>query len=407
MSYAGTNRGGTSAILAAEKLLRDRASERPELSPAQLYATIPGIIDQVMGEGGLYSPTTGASAMLQAGGDTAEAVHLMRSHRSTLPRLAHSEPIDPDEMVINRRVIPAHRRPDGPQLLGATFDYTPRLITDDPAGDPLGLDPEELLAGQPVPDLSGYEDRPPQRFTEWLRERNLLSEVPDHDDPEPYDLTLHPISLPAERSALLSAMSIAETGALVNAWYRGVTGPDGHTDEHITLGDVRYGELEVSVAHPHTGRAVAVGMLAATDAEVVAHLDQRGEDTSKFDAGYGFAFGHNERKAIAMGAMNLAWTREGDTPEGVAMEQVLMHTTDGLAANGFLEHLKLPHYVTFRSQIERAEASARINAERERARRERAAGHAPGDTAAAPRDTTPAAAPLTTNPHPGSDREEN
>lgn len=364
MSYAGTNRGGTSAILAAEKLNRDRARHRPELSPAQLYATIPGIIDQVMGEGGLFSPGTGASAMLQAAGDTAEAVHLLRSHRSTLPRLAFTEPIDPDDMVLNRRVIPAHRRPDGPQLLGATFDYSPRLIADNSDGDPLGLDPEELLAGQPVPDLSGYEDRPPQRFTEWLRDRNLLTDVAAHDDPEPYDLTLNPISLPAERSALLSAMSIAETGALVNAWYRGVTGPDGHTDEHITLGDVRYGDLDVSVTHPHTGNPVTVGTLAATDAEAVAHLDQRGEDTSKFDAGYGFAFGHNERKAIAMAAMNLAWTREGETPEGIAMEQVLMHTTDGLAANGFLEHLKLPHYVTFRSQIERAEASARINAAR-------------------------------------------
>jgi alpha-D-ribose 1-methylphosphonate 5-triphosphate synthase subunit PhnI len=28
-------------------------------------------------------------------------------------------------------------------------------------------------------------------------------------------------------------------------------------------------------------------------------------------------------------------------------------TTDGLDASGFLEHLKLPHYVTFRSMTER------------------------------------------------------
>jgi alpha-D-ribose 1-methylphosphonate 5-triphosphate synthase subunit PhnI len=28
-------------------------------------------------------------------------------------------------------------------------------------------------------------------------------------------------------------------------------------------------------------------------------------------------------------------------------------TTDGLDASGFLEHLKLPHYVTFRSMMER------------------------------------------------------
>jgi len=366
MSYAGTNRGGTSAILAAEALIRKRARGVSNFSPGDLYNMIPGIIDQVMGEGGLFAPALGASAMLQAAGDTAEAVHLLRSHRSTLPRLAVSEPIDPDTMVLNRRVIPAHRKPDGPQLLGATFDYSPRLIASRPDEDPLRLDSDALLAGQPVPDLSGYEDRPPQRFTEWLRERDLLAAPKDHSDPEPYDLTLHPISLPAERSALLAAMSIAETGALVNSWYRGVTGPDGHTEEAVTLGDVRYGDLEVFVSHPHTREPVGIGLLPATDAEVVAHLDQRGEDTSTFDSGYGFAFGHNERKAIAMGAMDLTRTRAGDTPEGRGLEQVLMHTTDGLAANGFLEHLKLPHYVTFRSQIERAEASSKINAERSR-----------------------------------------
>ncbi|MDH5278295.1 MAG: carbon-phosphorus lyase complex subunit PhnI, partial [Actinomycetota bacterium] len=30
------------------------------------------------------------------------------------------------------------------------------------------------------------------------------------------------------------------------------------------------------------------------------------------------------------------------------LEQSILLTTDGLDASGFLEHLKLPHYVTFR-----------------------------------------------------------
>lgn len=353
MSYAGTNKGGTSAILAAEELLHERSSANANIAASEVYAAIPELVDQIMGEGGLWDPELASRAVLQAAGDTAEAVHLLRSHRSTLPRLAFTEPVDPDTMQLCRRVIPAHRNPDGPQLLGATFDYSPRLIAEH-GGDPLGVDPEQLLAGQDMPDTSGYEDRPVQRFSAWLRERDLLTDHSGHDDPEPYDLTLHPISLPAERSALLSAMSIADTGALVNSWYRGVTGPDGHTDESITLGDVRYGHLGIDVAHPHTGESVTVGEIQATDCEAMAHLDQRGEDTSRFDAGYGFTFGHNERKAIAMSAMDLAVTRHDDSD----LEQVLMHTTDGLAANGFLEHLKLPHYVTFRSQVERAEAVA-------------------------------------------------
>ena len=36
-----------------------------------------------------------------------------------------------------------------------------------------------------------------------------------------------------------------------------------------------------------------------------------------------------------------------------ALEQSVLMTTDGLDASGFLEHLKLPHYVTFRSMVDR------------------------------------------------------
>ena len=38
------------------------------------------------------------------------------------------------------------------------------------------------------------------------------------------------------------------------------------------------------------------------------------------------------------------------------LEQLLLLTTDGLDSGGFLEHLKLPHYVTFRSMVERKQA---------------------------------------------------
>jgi alpha-D-ribose 1-methylphosphonate 5-triphosphate synthase subunit PhnI len=69
------------------------------------------------------------------------------------------------------------------------------------------------------------------------------------------------------------------------------------------------------------------------------------------------ALGQNERKTIATACMDLAAHRFKGTPEGRSLEQILLHTTDGLASCGFLEHLKLPHYVTFRSQLDRAVAS--------------------------------------------------
>jgi alpha-D-ribose 1-methylphosphonate 5-triphosphate synthase subunit PhnI len=64
-------------------------------------------------------------------------------------------------------------------------------------------------------------------------------------------------------------------------------------------------------------------------------------------------FGHNERKAIAMANLDIANRRFGRSGP---LEQLLLLTTDGLEAGGFLEHLKLPHYVTFRSMVERKQA---------------------------------------------------
>jgi alpha-D-ribose 1-methylphosphonate 5-triphosphate synthase subunit PhnI len=69
-----------------------------------------------------------------------------------------------------------------------------------------------------------------------------------------------------------------------------------------------------------------------------------------FEVGYGLCFGHNERKAIAMANLDIACDRDGGRS---ALEQSVLLTTDGLDAAGFLEHLKLPHYVTFRSMVER------------------------------------------------------
>src|SRR5699024_439013 len=106
--------------------------------------------------------------------------------------------------------------------------------------------------------------------------------------------------LPAPRSALMSAMSMAETGGIVSQWYRSILGPDGYADEKITLGEVRHARTTVRVRHPHTGEPVGIGRLEFSECEAIAHLDTRGEDSSTFDVGYGMAVGHNERKAIAM-----------------------------------------------------------------------------------------------------------
>jgi alpha-D-ribose 1-methylphosphonate 5-triphosphate synthase subunit PhnI len=143
-------------------------------------------------------------------------------------------------------------------------------------------------------------------------------------------------------------MARAETGALTGLWYRSIRGRDGAIHE-VTLGELRHGRLPVSVIHPLTKNPVSIGDVRVTEAEAIEDLDGASEDRTRLDVGYGLCFGHNERKAIAMSNLDIACRRSPDDE----LEQVLLLTTDGLDSSGFLEHLKLPHYVTFRSIVDR------------------------------------------------------
>ncbi|WPB95568.1 carbon-phosphorus lyase complex subunit PhnI [Streptomyces malaysiensis] len=350
MGYSGA-RGGLEAILAAEDLVRrkrDHASA-PWASTEQIAARFRLAVDRVMGEAGLYDEPTAADAFRQAEGDTLEASHLLRAQRSTLPRLAVSEPVDPGEMTVLRRIVPAFRQPDGPQLLGRTSDYTGRLL-ERPEGPPEPPHEDTALVGNATERTE--EQRTPRRFLDLLRKLDLVAEGRTADDPEPHDITRKPARPPADRSAVLAAMARAESGALVALWYRSILGPDGDVHE-ITLGDLRHGRLPLRVRHPHTGNPVAVGEFRVTEAEAIEDLDGADEDRTRFDIGYGLCFGHNERKAIAMANLDIANRRFG---RNGPLEQLLLLTIDGLDSGGFLEHLKLPHYVTFRSMVERKQA---------------------------------------------------
>lgn len=351
MGYSGA-RGGLDAILAAERLVREARDHAPApwVSTEQITARFRLAVDRVQGEAGLYHEPTAADAFRQAEGDVVEAAHLVRAHRSTLPRLAVSEPVDPDEMVVLRRIVPAHRTPDGPQLLGRTTDYTGRMLERAPE-PPAPVDGSSNGSAPRAPQQDPGQRRP-ARFSAFLRKLDLLVEHPPPADDPPFDVTRRPARPPAPRSAVLASMARAETGALVGLWYRSILGPDGDVHE-VTLGEVRHGYLPLRVRHPHTGNPVEIGRFRATETEAIEDLDGADEDRTRFDVGYGLCFGHNERKAIAMANLDIACRRFGRTGP---LEQLLVLTTDGLDSAGFLEHLKLPHYVTFRSMVERKQA---------------------------------------------------
>lgn len=362
MGYAAA-RGGLKAIEAAERLVaRERIiGTSPWLESKQLVEKLRLAVDRVMGEGGLWDEDLAASALRQAEGDPIEAAHLLRSYRSTLPRLAYTTPVDVDDMVVLRRIVPAFRNPPGPQLLGRTTDYTGRLLdTHDEATQREAAEKMAAFLGEKVPDdiappVDDSEDRSPRRLLDLLRDVDAVVDRRRSDDPEPFDITRHPARPPATRSARLASMARAETGALVNVWYRNILGPDGYLHE-ITLGEVRHGRLPVSVVHPLTGETVSVADVRVTEVEAIEDLDGLDEDRGRFDVGYGLCFGHNEKKAIAMANLDIACERDRGRS---FLEQSILLTTDGLDASGFLEHLKLPHYVTFRSMMERKAAIRR------------------------------------------------
>ncbi len=357
MGYVAA-KGGLEAISAAEALVRRKrlVGDSRWLGLDQITERLRLAVDRVMGEGGLWAPEVAARALRQAEGDVIEASQLVRSFRSTLVRLAYSEPVSADDLVPLRRIVPAYRNPPGPQLLGRTLDYVGRLL--DRSSESAAQGEATTLATQSTDRRDHVEapfdggGGPVERLLDVLREQGLAVDRRRVDDPEPFDITRQPTRPGVPRSARLSTMARAETGALVNLWYRNVLGPDTYLHE-VTLGEVRHGRLPVRVKSPVTDVPIDIGFVRVTEVEAIEDLDGIDEDRSAFDVGYGLCMGHNERKAIAMANLDISVTRDGGRS---SLEQSVLLTTDGLDASGFLEHLKLPHNVTFRSMIERKAA---------------------------------------------------
>src|SRR5262245_25315166 len=98
-------RGGLSAIVAAERLVQERAAgdDGKGIETSRVQRSLSLGVDRVMSEGGLYHPEAAAVALAQAEGDLHEASFILRAYRSTLPRIAYSLPLDTTEMRVERR----------------------------------------------------------------------------------------------------------------------------------------------------------------------------------------------------------------------------------------------------------------------------------------------------------------
>ncbi len=316
--------------------------ESEELGVDQLADQLGRVTGQTMSESGLYAPRLAALAVKQAQGDTVEAAFLLRAYRSTLERFGRTEPVDPDEMLTSRRISPAFKDVPGGQLLGATKDYTQRL---------LDFDLLEETATDPTADWDLEAGDLPESLpavTDLLREEGLLVDPGSPTVEEPNDTTREPVTQPPARDEVLQELARGETGAVTALGYSALR---GYGQVHPTLAEVRVGALPVTIKHPYTGEAVTVGHTTVTESEAVLPVYEKRADP-QFAFGYGLTFGRNERKAIAATILD-ASIQLDSTEEPAEDPEFVLETVDGMDSFGFIEHLKLPHYVTFQSILDR------------------------------------------------------
>ncbi|MDF1484631.1 carbon-phosphorus lyase complex subunit PhnI [Ramlibacter sp. H39-3-26] len=344
-------KGGETAILNSYRLVAEQRrgdAAVPELGVRQIREQLKLSVDRVMCEGSLYDPELAALAIKQAAGDLVEAIFLLRAYRATLPRLGFTLPLDTARMALKRRISATFKDLPGGQVLGPTYDYTQRLLDFSLLAEAEG----GIEAGPPVAAPAPDAAAPVPRVVDLLGGEGLIEPCPPPPgDPEPVDLTRQPLQFPAARGTRLQNLSRADEGFLLSMAYSTQRGY-GHT--HPFAGEIRAGMLEVVVEPEELGFAIPIGELEVTECEMVNQFAGSKTQPPQFTRGYGLAFGHNERKAMAMSLVDRA-LRAAELGEAVAapaqMQEFVLSHGDSFEASGFVQHLKLPHYVDFQSEL--------------------------------------------------------
>jgi alpha-D-ribose 1-methylphosphonate 5-triphosphate synthase subunit PhnI len=342
-------KGGERAISAAHDWLDARrrgAPEVPELSLAQLREQLGLAVDRVMAEGACYDPDLAALAVKQACGDLIEAAFLLRAYRTTLPRFGATLPLETGAMRAWRRISATYKDLPGGQVLGPTFDYTHRLLD------------FRLAAGgaaSPAPAEAAAEAAAMPRVTDLLAGEGLMqAETPS--EAEPPDLTRQPLAFPAARPTRLQALARGDEGFLLSLGY---STQRGYGNAHPFVGEIRQGPVAVEFTPPELGFPIELGEIVVTECQMVNQFLGSKTEPPQFTRGYGLVFGRGERKAMSVAlvdrALRSAELGEDATAPAQDPEFVLYHC-DNVEATGFVEHLKLPHYVDFQSELENIRA---------------------------------------------------
>ncbi|HQR85318.1 MAG: carbon-phosphorus lyase complex subunit PhnI [Burkholderiales bacterium 35-55-47] len=347
-------KGGETAILNSYKLLAEQRrgdTAQAELTVDQIRQQLKLSVDRVMTEGSVYDPELAALAIKQASGDLVEAIFLLRAYRATLPRLGNTCALDTSRMQLDRRISATFKDLPGGQVLGPTYDYTQRLLD-----FTLLANGQAANTGTDDPAKAASDATPPPavpRVVDLLNQEGLIETFPcPAHDPNPMDLTREPLRFPADRATRLQNIARGDEGFLLAMAY---STQRGYSHTHPFVGEVRMGQIAVEIEPEELGFAISIGDLEITECEMVNQFGGSKTEPPKFTRGYGLAFGHSERKAIAMSLVDRALRADelGEAIESPAqMQEFVLSHSDSLEASGFVQHLKLPHYVDFQSELE-------------------------------------------------------
>lgn len=342
MAYVAA-RGGEESIQQAERLFEHLRGPLTLDMVESIETHLPMLIDRVMGEASLYAPKLAALAIAQTGGDLYEAVLLLRAYRSTQPRLAYAAPIDYRKMTTVRRISAAFKDiPDG-QILGPTLDYSHRLLK-------LEVLDEGAEDAEPAKRAEAASPKEYTPVVEWERAQKLASPLPENGNPvdpsEIPDLTRGPLLFPVPRAHRLQALARADTGGILSLGYANMRGYGGI---HPTVNEVRLAYADIEVKHPVTGAPFSLGKIRVSQNEIVSPFKESSE-RPELDLGFCATMGWNEVKVIAGSMLDRAMDK--DDPHPALKEEFVLYHTELVEASGFCIHYKLPHYVTFNSDLD-------------------------------------------------------
>ncbi|MEM8658604.1 MAG: carbon-phosphorus lyase complex subunit PhnI, partial [Pseudomonadota bacterium] len=252
------------------------------------------------------------------------------------------------------RISATFKDAPGGQVLGPTFDYTHRLLDFKLAADGEAAMPEDAPAVAPAKT---------PHITDFLNRDGLIQTEP-RTGATPDDLTRAPLELPASRALRLQTLTRGDEGFVLGLAY---STQRGYARNHAFVGELRIGMVAVEMEIPELGFAIEIGEIQLTECETVNQFQGSKSQPPQFTRGYGLVYGQSERKAISMALVDraLRWEELGEDFEGhpAQDEAFVLYHSDNIQATGFLEHIKLPHYVDFQAELElirklRAEAIA-------------------------------------------------